>query len=116
MKKRLSLKFRLILAFSAIAFILFVVGGIGVSSLTRVQTKYEFVTDVVTAKLVHLTQMRWAMEKLLSVVTQMGLYGNSPDELNKLNDDLKTARQIYTEAEKSYQSLKFSNGEQAFYD
>jgi methyl-accepting chemotaxis protein len=116
MLNKLSLRFRLIFAFASIALVLFIVGGIGVNSLTRIRTKYEHVITVVTPKVIHLTQMRWSMEKLLSIVTQMGLYGTSPEDLATLGNELKTARQAYTEAEKQYQSLKFSEGEQGLYD
>jgi methyl-accepting chemotaxis protein len=116
MTRKLSLKQKLIASFLSIALILFVVGGIGIGSLSKVRAQYRQVTEVSTPKTEQLLKMRTSMESLLSTMIQMGLYGNPPDEIEKLGKRLASARESYTSAEKAYQAMKYGDGEKELYD
>jgi methyl-accepting chemotaxis protein len=116
MFRRLSLKQNLTGAFLSVALILCVVGGLGGRSLLRVISQYSQITEVTAPKMEQLLAMRTSLVSLMGTMVEMGLYGNPPEEINRLNTELGKIRADYAAAVKNYESLKLAPGEKELYD
>ena len=112
----LSLKIKLILAFTTIAMGLLVVGGIGYYSIHDVTSKYSHVVKVNLAKSIALGEMRDSSRWIRSQMNHLGIPNTSNEELDEAKTKFEKTVKNFEKNEETYTSLPFADSEKLIYD
>jgi methyl-accepting chemotaxis protein len=116
MFRKMSLKARLLAAFTAVAICVLATGALGFLALTRVAGSYSHVADINLAKTLALNRMLMAAVEVRVAVNRVIQPGVSDKDKQGLVQVFNASVKAYEAADQVYRDIPFVEGEQALYD
>jgi methyl-accepting chemotaxis protein len=116
MFKNLSLRIKMLAAFSSIAFCLLIVGGVAYVGLEGVISQYDHVVEVNFENAVALGKVRASQKDVIIAISLLLGSHASADDLKNSQSKLTAAFKDFEEAAKTYEASPWAPGEEAKWD
>lgn len=110
-----SLKAKMLAAFTSIAMVLVLVGGVGFYFLKDVSTKYSHIGRVNLPRQDQLGTMKFLATDLVRYVIRAETAA-TPEALKGFLDGIQKDRELYKDVDLAYNAIPFVEGEQALYE
>ncbi len=116
MFRRMSLNTKLVTMFSVSAFLLLLVGGLGIRALNETGRLFDHVITINFPNTVSVGALKAHANDTLRLLLQLNLPGNDEKEITRLIGKLRDEIKAFEAADAAYQNIEFVPGEKEVYD
>ncbi len=111
MLSRFSLKSKLLLSFSFVSVVLFLVGALNYFSLHKVVKDYKHVAEINLPNSIYASELYHHIMEMKQASSLIGMPGLSPENKLKLNEEYRDSKKKFKEVRAIYEGIPFAEGE-----